>query len=147
MQLSSNVIQILAKLEEFSGRKLKRSEDLGALLELAHSHALLAVFDRLAFLSKFAAKAFGIMERIGRSGQGYEQLLREFTGTVEEARRLLAQLTEAAPPEFRIRFTKMYLDITPAALEELRALFSDLSWYKNWRIDHRNHDLSGFLES
>ena len=147
MQLSPNVTRILARLEKFSGRKLNCSEDMGALLELARSHDLLAVFDRLAFLSKFARKTFEIMERIGRNGQGYEQLFREFTGAVEEARRLVVQLTEPAPPGLRTRFAEMYLDIKPAALQHLLGLFSDLSWYKNWRIDHRNGDLSEFLES
>ncbi|HCV42317.1 MAG TPA: hypothetical protein DGH68_02450 [Bacteroidetes bacterium] len=135
MQLSEQTIHLLASLDVFSGRKLTRHNDLGILIELSGLHNRRAVFDELVFLAKFASKTYGIMQRSGTHGEGYDNLSREFTGAIEKSISLIDTLLIDSPIEDRQHFTSTYLTMTPESLQRLLALCYDLSWYKNWTMD------------
>ena len=93
--------------------------------------------DDLAFQAKFAHRTYGIMQRIGRDGQGYDLLRREFGSAIERCGGLARAILETAPAGERTRFQERYLELTPDALQDFLALCYDLSWYKNWHIDRR----------
>jgi len=76
------------------------------------------------------------MQRIGHSGEGYDKLAREFGSAIAEITALVQRLTDHAPEEDKRRFASSYLQLSVHALDELLSLLSDLSWYKNWKIDH-----------
>lgn len=106
------------------------------LFDIAHKNAMLEQFDRLAFLAKFVSKTHRIMERIGKNGEGYDKVSREFGAALEEITALLQTLIFRAPEEERFRFTAVYLKSTLEGLGNLLLLLSDVSWYKSWRTDH-----------
>ena len=136
MQLSKPTVNLLASLDAFSGRKLTRRDDLGALLELAAIHNRHDLLNELSFLAKFVSKTHGIMQRIGVHGEGYDKISGEFTAAIKNSIALVNSILANAPAEERQRFASRYLALTPASLQDLLALFYDLSWYKNWMIDH-----------
>jgi hypothetical protein len=135
MPLSRSTEELLTALDDFSSSRLTRRDDLGILLEAAKTSGTLAGLDELSFLAKFAHRTYGIMQRIGKDGQGYEGLWREFTGAVERSQALAGRILESSPPAARDLFTRRYLVMSPGSLEEFLALCYDLSWYKNWNID------------
>jgi hypothetical protein len=136
VQLSKATVDLLASLDAFSCQKLTRRDDLGALLELAAIHNRHDLLNELSFLAKFISKTHGIMHRIGVHGEGYDKLFGEFTAAIKKSTALVNSILANAPAEERQRFTSSYLALTPAALQDLLALCYDLSWYKNWVIDH-----------
>ena len=142
MHINERTRVFVAELSRYSGGALVRGEDLALLIELAQAHSKVKNFERLAFLAKFAAKSRKIMERIGTSGEGYDKLAAELTVSVGEICRLLAHLTDFGTEVERSHFAQTYLAKTPNALENLFSLLSDLGWYKNWTIDHRDWKLS-----
>lgn len=105
------------------------------LIELSGLHNRCTVFDELVFLAKFASKTYGIMQRSGTHGEGYDNLSREFTGAIEKSISLIDTLLIDSPIEDRQHFTSTYLTMTPESLQRLLALCYDLSWYKNWTMD------------
>jgi hypothetical protein len=136
VDFSKATADLLASLDVFSGRKLTRRDDLGTLLELAALHKQRDVLDELSFLAKFISKTHRIMLRIGVQGEGYDKLSRELTNAITKATSLLDSILSNAHARDRQHFASNYMALTPASLQDLLALCYDLSWYKNWMIDH-----------
>lgn len=136
MQHSKPTVNLLASLDAFSDHKLTRRDDLGALIELAALHNRQELLNELSFLAKFISKTHGIMQRIGMQGEGYDKLSREFTAAIKKSTSLMVSVLSDAQAIERQRFASRYLALTPASLQDLLALCYDLSWYKNWMIDH-----------
>jgi hypothetical protein len=84
MTLTQSTRTLLSSINESSGKTLKRSLDLGTLLQIAEEHSKHSLLDDLAFSSKFIIKSFELMQRIGRDGNGYEKLSSEFTAQISK---------------------------------------------------------------
>jgi hypothetical protein len=136
MDLSPPTSSLLASLEAFSGHALTRAADLGMLLELAHRSGHREAFDELSFLAKFLSRIFRMMKRVGNTGTGYDTLSAEFGESLHTVTEMIRQQLHSAPKEEEVRWSREYLARTPEAMENLLALCSDLSWYKNWKLDH-----------
>jgi len=137
MELSKATSDLLLELDTLSGGALNRRADLGILLECGREGPRRKTLDELSFFGKFLHRTHGIMARIGRDGEGYDRLLKEFTDATARTKALLAELLPEAPDDERRRLTSTYLAMTPGALDNLLALCRDLSWYKNLLIDGR----------
>jgi hypothetical protein len=110
--------------------------DLGVLLELADLHTMQPLLEDLAFSAKFIVKSFELMQRIGKDGNGYEKVAQEFSAQIPKSQSVLKQLLEKADPMTKAHFSGNYLEMNTLTLENLMQLYHDLSWYKNYRIDH-----------
>ncbi len=136
MHFSPSTSNLLLALEKLSRKKLTCREDLGVLLDLSRDRGAGDDLEELSFQAKFAVRAFGIMKRIGRDGEGYDRLAAELSASLERVRTSVRALLQRAAPDIRARMSSTYLAMTPESLDRLLALLYDLSWYKNWRIDH-----------
>ena len=137
MELSRATSDLLQELETLSGGAISRRADLGILLECGRDQPGRSKLDELSFFAKFLHRTHGIMARIGRDGEGYDRLLKEFTDAAARAKVLLAELLARVPDDDRGRLTATYLAMTPGAFDNLLSLSKDLSWYKNLLIDTR----------
>jgi hypothetical protein len=137
MTLSSPTIALLDTLDTLSRRRLSRREDLGVLLDLGTPPGGVPVLDDLSFRAKFLTRTFGIMQRIGREGSGYDRLESEFAAVLEVVRGHLRTLLGDAPDDVRDRMTASYLALTPGGMSNLMELLGDLTWYKNWLLDRK----------
>jgi hypothetical protein len=129
---------ILSDINEVSGKSLKRSLDLGALLQIAEEQSQKTMLDDLAFSAKFITKSFELMQRIGRDGNGYEKLSEEFSMQIKKSQEILKQLLDKTDAMTKAHFTGSYLEMNTLTMQNLMQLFHDLSWYKNYQIDKRN---------
>jgi hypothetical protein len=136
MQLSVSTSTLLDALVSFSGGKLTRRDDLGALIELSARQDRIAVLEDLCFLAKFLSKTYGIINRIDQNGDAFDRLSREFSYNLQKASSLVQTLVSDAPKEVQERFARTYLSLEAGTLRDFLALCYDLSWYKNWLIDH-----------
>ncbi|MEW6509727.1 MAG: hypothetical protein AB1428_02075 [Bacteroidota bacterium] len=118
-----------------SGGTLGRRDDLGMLLDLGRAPARRQTLEELCFQSKFLHRAYGIMNRIGPNGEGYDRLASEFARSLDHAVALITGMLKDAPADARERFERTYLVMTHGGVESLLALCHDLAWYKNWLID------------
>ena len=139
MELSNATLELLASLDTISKHKLARRNDLGVLVELAAQHNQSIDLGELSFVAKFVSKAFGIMQRIGRDGEGYERVSHEFTETLEKIKTLLTSILYNGSREIKEHFATTYLAMSRESLQRLLLLCNDLAWYKNWLIDHPGH--------
>ena len=138
MGISQETASLISSLQDFSQRKLHRADDLASLIELSRLHNQGRVLDDLCFFSKFLINTSTVMKRIGNGGEGYNKLSREFAENLEKASTLIRLLVKEAPDDVKRHFTSTYFGITPAALNSLMDLLYDISWLKNWDIDHRS---------
>jgi hypothetical protein len=127
---------LLSEINALSGKTLKRSMDLGVLLEIADLHSQQQLLEDLAFSAKFIVKSFELMQRIGKDGNGYEKIAGEFSVQINKSQSMLKQMLEPADAMTKAHVTGNYLEMNTLTLENLMQLFHDLSWYKNYRIDH-----------
>jgi len=128
--------QLLAALDALSGNRLTRKDDMGLLIDTAVQNDRQQLLNDLSFHAKLVVRTHGIMSRIGKDAEGFENLSREFTSGVERASNMLHTLAHCALPEQRTRIDSTYLQRTPEGLGNLLSLLADLGWYKNWLIDH-----------
>ncbi len=134
---SPSTLDLLAALGAFSSGRLTRPDDRGLLYESAERGGEQAEFDELSFQAKFVHKTYGILQRLGKDGQGYDRMEGEFRAALERCGTLARRVLSGAPPAVQEQFAARYLALTPAALQDFLALCYDLSWYKNWHIDRR----------
>jgi hypothetical protein len=137
MTLTQSTRTLLSSINESSGKTLKRSLDLGTLLQIAEEHSKHSLLDDLAFSSKFIIKSFELMQRIGRDGNGYEKLSSEFTAQISKSQTVLRQLLESSDAATQAHFSGQYLEMNTLTMQNLMQLYHDLSWYKNYQIDQR----------
>jgi hypothetical protein len=140
MDLSKSTRDFLSSLEEFSGGKFTRRDDLGTLIELATLHHRSNTLDGLGFIAKFIHKTHGIMQRVGAKREGYDKLGSEITDAIKRASSYIETLVADAPEPIRDHFISSYTQLNHASLENLLDLCHDLSWYKNWMIDHASRE-------
>ena len=137
MHLSPSTSALVDALDAFSQHKLTRKNDLGILLELATQADAKTALQELSFTAKFISRTYGIMQRVGAKDRAYEGLSRQFAEQLERAETLGRSLLRQAPVGTQEAFASTYYARSPEALERHLALLYDLSWYKNWLIDHR----------
>ncbi|MFA5832028.1 MAG: hypothetical protein WDA22_00995 [Bacteroidota bacterium] len=117
---------------------MKRSLDLGVLIQIAEDHSLQEQMDDLVFSAKFITKSFDLMQRIGKDGNGYEKLSDEFSVQIKKSQEILKQLLEKADAMTKAHFSGSYLEMNTLTMQNLMLLYHDLSWYKNYLIDQRH---------
>ena len=136
MVISQETVSFVSSIKEFSRGRLRRADDLAVLIELSRLHHRNRLLDDLSFIAKFLVNSSSVMKRIGQTGEGYEKLTAEFSANVEKASAFVAELLTTAPSDVGRRFEDTYLRMTPDTLSSLMQLMHDLSWLKNWNIDH-----------
>ncbi len=137
MHLSPSTSTLVDALDDFSQHKLTRKDDLGVLVELAMQSGAKAALDDLGFTAKFISRTYGIMRRIGAQDTAYEGLSRQFAEQLEKAEAQERSLLRHAPAATQEHFASTYHARSQEALQHHLSLLYDLSWYKNWLIDHR----------
>lgn len=135
MTLRQSTKTLLSEINASSGNSLQRAMDLGALLEIAAADKR-SLLEDLAFSSKFIVKSFELMKRIGRDGNGYEKIAGEFAAQTKKSQELLRTLLAGADAMTMAHFSSQYLEMNTLTMENLMKLLHDLSWYKNYLIDH-----------
>jgi hypothetical protein len=136
MLLSSATVEELDALDSFSSGQIACRGELGLLMEAARTSGQQALFEKLCFNAKIASRTFRMMQRIGKDGLGYDNLEREFLASVAACAEKMRSLNAAIPEADRQSFEQGYLTKSSKALGHFLELCRDLSWYKNWRIDH-----------
>lgn len=137
MDLSPPITDLVAALDAFARNGLRRREDLGTLLEVAARTDRTPLLEALSFDAKFANRSMEIMRRIGKDATGYDRLEREVSAALTRVGERLRALIQDAPEEEQRRFASRYFAMTGDSLGHLLDLLHDLSWYKNWQLDHR----------
>jgi hypothetical protein len=136
MSLGSPTADLLEALRRYSGDKLTRTEDLALLLEAASQQKSLETLEELSFHAKFVANAARTLQRVGPAETQTGPLSEELQTQIGQVTRLVRLILAQSPAFIQERFSSTYFATTPAAFQNLLALCYDVSWYKNWLIDH-----------
>ena len=135
--LSTETERFLEQLDTFSKNSLVHRTEIGFLLELSRNREGRALLAGIAFGAKVCWSTSILMKRIGPGAEGYERLLSEFQSTMEKTLLDLSTLLEHSPEDVRTHFTEKLFADTPNSLQVRIELFHDISWIKNWTIDHQ----------
>lgn len=133
---STQTERFLEQLDRLSNTSLAHRNEIGILLELSRGHDRQAQLAELAFGAKACWRMYSIMQRIGPVGEGYDRLMSEFHVNTVKLLTSLRALLEYSSDEVREHFDKKFFTSTPASFQTRIELFHDISWIKNWSIDH-----------
>jgi hypothetical protein len=136
MRLSHPAEDLLRALKRYSGDKITCTEDLALLLKAASEHNELGTLEELSFHAKFVANASKVLRNSSSGEASAARLSDELQSEISSVIRLARILLAHSPLTVQDRFASVYFTATPEALQHLFALCYDLSWYKNWLIDH-----------
>jgi hypothetical protein len=136
MRLSHPAEDLLRTLKRYSGDKITRTEDLALLLNAASDHNELGTLEQLSFHAKFVANASKVLQHGASAEVNAARLSDELQSEISNVIRLARVLLTHSTLAVQDRFASLYFSATPEALKNLFALCYDLSWYKNWLIDH-----------
>jgi len=137
MLVSQETASFISSLQSYSRSTLHRAADLASLIELTRIHNQSQVLDDVCFLSKFLVNTNAVMSRIGKDAEGYDKLSFEFSENLEKASTFIRLLVKEAPDEVKRHFISTYFAMTQSGMISLMELLHDLTWLKNWDIDHR----------
>jgi hypothetical protein len=138
MVVSQETESFILSLQNYSRSTLHHADDLASLIELSRIHNQRQVLDDVCFLSKFLVNTNTVMKRIGKDAEGYGKLSYEFTENLEKALTFIRLLVKEAPDDVKKHFTSTYFGMTHGGLNSLMELLYDITWLKNWEIDHRS---------
>ncbi len=138
MILSQKTKTLLTSINKASGNRLKRSMDLGALIEISEQNSSQELLNDLAFSAKFISKSFDLMQRIGTEGNGYEKLSGEFSAQIKKSQQMIKQFLSLSDSMTKAHFTGSYLEMNTLTMQNLMQLYHDLSWYKNYQLDQHH---------
>jgi len=135
MRIHEATTTYIEAVQRYSGGQLIHAGDCALLVEASEQHGLKDALADLSFTAKFLHKTFGVMNRIGAAGEGYDRLSEEFESNTVKAQSLLTSIADTMDADDRSRFTETYLALTGASFQSLLELVHDLSWVKNYTID------------
>lgn len=136
MRVNPPAEDLLGALQRYSGDKLTCTEDLAILLQAALQQNALGTFEELSFHAKFVANAGEAMQRVGPSDMNAARLTSEMQTEITSVTRLVRLLLAHSPVSAQEHFSSTYFAATPDSFQKFLSLCYDLSWYKNWLIDH-----------
>jgi len=137
MTISQQTQSLVNQLDEFSGHRIQNKDELSYLIEIAKLKSQQQLLNDIAFFSKFVWKVYGIMRRSGPDSEGYEKLQTEFKENFEKVSTLIKTLIEEESEELKQQFINKFFQMDQQTLENFLGLIYDLTWLKNWGIEHK----------
>ena len=137
MEVSQETRRFVQDLDEYSSRRLKNRDDLAQIIELARTQRKLQVLDDIAFFGKSLWNTFNTMQRTGPAGEGYDKLSNLFNDNYEKVSTLIRTLVKEAPEDVKEHFKAKFFSPTHEGMSQMMNLIHDVSWLKNWEIDHK----------
>ncbi|MFQ5797960.1 MAG: hypothetical protein ACE5H0_04600 [Bacteroidota bacterium] len=137
MRISEQTRRFVQELDEYSSRRLKNQEELAQIIELAQTQRKQQVLDDIAFFAKSLWNTFNVMQRTGPAGEGYDKLSILFNENYEKVSTLIRTLVKEAPEDVKDHFKVKFFSLTHEGMSQMMNLIHDVSWLKNWGIDHK----------
>jgi hypothetical protein len=135
--MRSETASYLDDVERHARRTFRFRTEVGLLAELGGTPATKPSWEELLFTAKFVTNAAGVLRRIGPSAEEAAKLSAEFSSAIERGVSTITSLLAGAATDERIpTFQTEFLSLTPATLDKLLDLFSELAWIKNYLLDH-----------
>ena len=137
MDLSDDTRNVLDFLESFSEQGLRKRNDLGLLFELSADRGAHNEMNDLLFHGTHLYNLFHTLRKATASSQGYENLEKEFSDSVERVRDHVAKALLEAEQVHIERFEVTYYSMTQGSLRNLIDLAHDLSVAKRIQNDNK----------
>lgn len=139
-EFSPQVQNVLHFLQEYSGGKLRKPQDLGGILDTAEQYGLAEQMNDLIFCGAAVWRVYRALQKMGKSGVSPAQLEAELHRLIAQFQKLMERILSHAPESFRIRCQKIYIT-APGAARNIIDLAFDLSILhdvqRQARDDHR----------
>jgi hypothetical protein len=124
--------ETIEAIQKFSGFKLKRMEDIQALLKICSTSEKQNLFEELIFTAKYAAGLKRVLTEAPMNPEvkGIESLQSDYTENLKKLINQLKELIRNTDESFSSRFAETYLELTKLSVQNLNELISDFDWTK-----------------
>jgi hypothetical protein len=135
MKISEDTERVLKYLDEYTGEKLRKRNDLGTILELGASHGLAEQINFLIFRGKSVWNISKKMWKVSPDDEGAQLLQKEMVRAVEEIKDVFEDIIGYAEDEDIKRFNDIYMPATRGALKNVVDICHDFAQLKNLQSD------------
>ncbi len=137
-QPKPEALVFVGDVEKFAGKKFAFGGEIARLVQASNDGKKEAMLDELTFQAKFISRSQNILKQSGMDNQETAKLKNEFEKSLEMSKSLLSALLSDCPAEFNRDFSERFLSMTQSGLTNLLRLLYELSWIKNYWLDHEN---------
>ena len=125
---------LLEELEEFSGNRLKRKNDLSTLIRLGYTHGQDEIIEDLSFTSKYVQGLFRVLNRASgiNDVHNIDLIKTDLSNNIGKVKKQIEQLLTNADDPTKSYFTGNYLQLSQNCMFNLTELMSDLEWTKKY---------------
>lgn len=129
-----SVSKIIEEIEDYSGKQLKRKEDLSTLIQLGYSNDQKAIIEDLSFTSKYVMGLFRVLKQVAGNGeiQNIGQIKTDITNNLEKVKEKIEQLISNAEEQTKRYFRENYMQLSQNSMFNLTELMNDLEWTKKY---------------
>lgn len=129
-----NITELIIEIENYSGNRLKRKEDLSTLIELAYSGNKNDLIEELSFTAKYVQGLFRILKQAADNAdiQNTAQIKTDLSDNLEKVKNKIEELLLKADETTRVYFRETYLELSQNSLFSLTELMNDLEWTKKY---------------
>jgi len=127
-------IGLIEEIEEYSGNKLKRKEDLSTLIRLAYSNNQNETVEELSFTAKYVQGLFRVLKQAAGNSeiQNTDRIKTDLSNNLGKVKEMIETLLSNAEESTKDNFRSIYLGLSQNCLFNLIELLSDLEWTKKY---------------
>ena len=134
--IHTKTIAYIDAVEQFARRKFRFREEIALLVEVSQNDNSKRLLDELAFHAKFVSHSYNILKRVGFDSDETKKLSSEFRTELEKSSNLLRRILLEAPQDMRDQFLPRFLSISNESMKAFLDFLHELSWIKNYSLDH-----------
>jgi len=127
-----NSVNFLDEINNFSGQKLKKKNDLRIVIEICYDNDNLVLLENLSFTAKYIRG----LERVLKKGNmnqeisNLEQIKQDYINNINKSVEQLKEIVNFAASEVKNYFEETYFKLTQDGFKNLSELHEDLEWTK-----------------
>ena len=129
-----NITDFIEEIENYSGNRLKRKDDLTTLIELGYSNNQNDVIEDLCFTAKYVQGLFRVLKQAAGNSeiQNTARIKTDLSVNLEKVKEKIEELLINSDEKTGNYLKKTYLELSQNSLFSLTELLNDLEWTKKY---------------
>lgn len=120
------------EINNFSGQKLKRKDDLKTLIEICFTNEKPVLLENLSFTAKYILGLDRVLKKGSMNSEisNLEQIKQDYMNNIKKSVEQLKEIISFTDEGTKNHFEEKYLKLTHEGFKNLNELHEDLEWTK-----------------
>jgi hypothetical protein len=134
MENMSSSVELLREVDNYSGNKIRKREDLQILFEEALKKGNEGKLDELSFTAKYVQGLKRVMQQAQKNNEigDISNIKKDYSASISKVYEQIRELLEESNEGLKGQFEATYLQMTQESFQNLNYLLEDLEWTKKY---------------